>query len=106
MVYILYSKKKKWKRNKKSSRGVVFNGEQFCHPRNIWKHFWFLYLGGGGAAGFYWVEVRDAARLPTMPGMAPTAKNDLAPVALEVKRGVLRQGLGLSEQNILSSEVP
>ena len=34
------------------------------------------------------------------------AKNDLAPVAREVKRGVLRQGLGLSEQNILSSEVP
>ena len=43
-VRIILKKKKKEKKQK-NSRGVVFKGEQFCHPRDIWKHFWLSQLG-------------------------------------------------------------
>lgn len=37
MVYVLYSKKKKRKRNKKTL--------EEWYPRDIWKHFWLSQLG-------------------------------------------------------------
>ena len=39
------------------------------------------HTGGGGATAIRWVEAGDAAQHPTEHRMAPTGKNDLAPVA-------------------------
>ena len=37
--------------------------------------FGVVWTWGGGAAGIWWVEVRDAAIHPTMPRTDPTAKS-------------------------------
>lgn len=44
---------------------------------DIWEHFLFLHMGGGGeASGLQWVEVRGPSKHPTMPRKAPTARNN------------------------------
>lgn len=73
MVYILYSKQKKKKRKRKqSSRGVVFNREQFHHPRDIWKHL--IVTAGRLLASIQWAEA-NMLLLSPLQGTRTVAPN-------------------------------
>lgn len=45
---------------------------------NVRRHFCSSHLGGGHAAGIYWVEARDAATHPAMHRTVPSTKHDPA----------------------------
>lgn len=44
----------------------AFPPEIICIPRDIWQRLETFLVGGEGATGIEWAEVRDAAKHPTL----------------------------------------
>lgn len=42
---------------------------------HVWMHFWLAQLRERDANGIWWVEIRDAAKYPTVHEIGPITKN-------------------------------